>query len=69
MTACLYVYKDFAYVSSMDRILELVRPRRMIEIGIHDDGSTAYWLHRCDPQRRAAFDILSEAPVFARYPQ
>jgi SAM-dependent methyltransferase len=66
---CLYVHKDFAFVSAMDRVLELVRPRRMIEIGIHDGGSTAYWLHRYNPQRLAAFDILPEAPVFARYLQ
>jgi hypothetical protein len=66
---CLYVHKDAAFVGAMDEILERVRPRSMIEIGIHDGGSAAYWHHKYDLRRLAAFDIEPEAPCFARYLQ
>lgn len=65
--AYLYVHKDAAFVAAMDAVLERARPRFMIEIGIHDGGSTAYWHHRYDLQRLAAFDIEPEAPFFTRY--
>jgi Methyltransferase domain len=63
----IYVHKDFAFVAAMDEALARVRPQRMIEIGIHDGGSTVYWQHRHDPARLVAFDILPEAPHFTRY--
>jgi len=63
----LYVHKNFAFVSAMDGFLALVGPKRMIEIGIHDGGSTAYWQHKYGLVRLAAFDILPQAAVFARY--
>jgi SAM-dependent methyltransferase len=63
----IYVHKDAAFVAAMNTTLERVRPRFMIEIGIHDGGSTAYWHHKYDPERLVAFDISTEAPFFARY--
>jgi hypothetical protein len=51
----------------MDETLDRVRPRFMIEIGIHDGGSTAYWHHKYAPDRLAAFDISPKAPFFTRY--
>jgi SAM-dependent methyltransferase len=63
----IYVHKDFAFVAAMDEALTRICPRRMIEIGIHDGGSTIYWQHRHAPTRLAAFDILPEAPSFANY--
>jgi SAM-dependent methyltransferase len=63
----LYVHKDMAFVTAMDEILARVRPQSMIEIGIHDGGSTAYWHHKYGLRRLAAFDILPEARFFARY--
>jgi len=51
---CLYVHKDFALVSAMDRILEQVRLRRMVEIGIHDGGSTVDWHHSAPSSLRWA---------------
>jgi SAM-dependent methyltransferase len=63
----IYVHKDFAFVTAMDEALAHVGPRRMIEIGIHDGGSTIYWQHRYALTRLAAFDILPEAPAFTNY--
>jgi hypothetical protein len=63
----IYVHKDAAFVAAMDETLGRVRPRFMIEIGIHDGGSTAYWHHKYDPERLVAFDIVPVAPFFARY--
>jgi SAM-dependent methyltransferase len=63
----IYVHKDFAFVTAIDEALACVRPRRMIEIGIHDGGSTIYWQHRHNPKRLAAFDISPAAPFFTAY--
>lgn len=63
----IYVHKDFAFVAAINEALARVRPRRMIEIGIHDGGSAIYWQHRYNLARLAAFDIVPEAPFFTRY--
>ena len=65
--AVIYVHKDAAFVAAMDETLDRVRPKFMIEIGIHDGGSTAYWHHKYAPDRLVAFDISPEVPFFARY--
>lgn len=51
----------------MDEALGRIRPKFMIEIGIHDGGSTIYWHHKYAPDRLAAFDIAPQAPFFTRY--
>ena len=63
----IYVHKGAAFVAAMDEVLERVRPKLLIEIGIHDGGSTAYWHHKYEPERLVAFDISPEAPFFTRY--
>ena len=63
----IYVHKEAAFVAAMDETLDRVRPKFMIEIGIHDGGSTAYWHHKYAPDRLVAFDISPQAPFFARY--
>jgi SAM-dependent methyltransferase len=63
----IYVHKGAAFVAAIDETLERVCPKLMIEIGIHDGGSTAYWHHKYELKRLAAFDILPEAPFFHRY--
>jgi hypothetical protein len=65
--AFIYVHKEAAFVAAMDETLERVRPRFMIEIGIHDGGSTIYWHHKYASVRLAAFDISPQAPFFTRY--
>jgi hypothetical protein len=65
--ALIYVHKDTAFVAAMDETLKRVRPKFMIEIGIHDGGSTIYWHHKYAPSRLAAFDISPQAPFFTRY--
>ena len=62
-----HVHKDAAFVAAMDETLARVRPRRMIEIGILDGGSTIYWQHRYDLRRLVAFDILSASPSLENY--
>ena len=39
----------------------------MIEVGVLDGGSTAYWHYQYDLWRLAAFDIAAGAPCFTRY--
>src|SRR6202789_4676179 len=58
----IYVHKDAEFVRSIDKTLERVRPKRMIEVGVLDGGSTIYWHHQYDLERFAAFDIGAEAP-------
>ena len=63
----IYVHKDAEFVRSIDKTLERVRPKRMIEVGVLDGGSTIYWHHQYDLERFAAFDIVAEAPHLTRY--
>jgi Methyltransferase domain len=63
----IYVHKEAAFVAAMDEALGRIRPKFMIEIGIHDGGSTIYWHHKYAPDRLAAFDIAPQAPFFTRY--
>jgi hypothetical protein len=63
----IYVHKDAEFVRSIDKTLERVRPKRMIEVGVLDGGSTIYWHHQYDLERFAAFDIVDEAPNLTRY--
>lgn len=63
----IYVHKGAAFVAAMDETLERVRPKFMIEIGIHDGGSTIYWHYKYAPARLAAFDISPQAHYFVRY--
>jgi hypothetical protein len=39
----IYVHKEAAFVAAMDETLARVRPNFLVEIGIHDGGSTIYW--------------------------
>jgi SAM-dependent methyltransferase len=63
----IYVHKNAAFVSAMVERLDLTQPKRMIEIGILDGGSTIYWHHRYDLERLVAFEIQTEAPCFTHY--
>ena len=63
----IYVHKDAAFVASINETLECVGPKRMIEVGVLDGGSTAYWHYQYELERLAAFDISAEAPCFTRY--
>src|SRR3984885_9642636 len=63
----IYVHKGAEFVGLMDKTLERIRPKQMIEVGVLDGGSTIYWHHRYDLERLVAFDIVAEAPCFTRY--
>ena len=63
----IYVHKDAKFVRSIDETLQRVCPKRMIEVGILDGGSTVYWHHQYDLERLAAFEIEAEAPCLTRY--
>ncbi len=63
----IYVHKDSAFVASLDETLRRVCPKRMVEIGILDGGSTVYWHYRYKLERLAAFDIAPSAPIFTNY--
>jgi len=56
----IYVHKDAAFVASINETLERVRPKRMIEVGVLDGGSTVYWHYQYDLDRLAAFDIAAD---------
>jgi hypothetical protein len=62
----IYLHKDPAFLGRLDVVLSKVQPRRMIEIGIMDGGSTIYWAHTYRLDRLSAFDI-NPAPHLARY--
>jgi hypothetical protein len=61
------MFKDRPLVGRLDAVLEKIRPRRMIEVGIFDGGSTIYWQNKYQPECLIAFDIAPDAPHCRRY--
>lgn len=57
---CFRFYKNRQLVEQFDRFWSRTafRPRRMLEIGIWDGGSTAFWFEHLRPERLVAVDLL-----------
>lgn len=68
---CLGFYKNRQLVEQFDRFWSATgfRPRRMLEIGIWDGGSTAFWHEHLRPERLVAIDLQDreDSPYFRRY--
>jgi hypothetical protein len=68
---CFRFYKNRQLVEQLDRFWSATafRPRRMLEIGIWDGGSTAFWYEHLQPERLVAIDLqdLEDSPYFRRY--
>jgi hypothetical protein len=63
----IFMHKDRPFVSRLDAVLEKVRPRRLIEIGVLDGGSTIYWQDKYQPECLLALELASDAPHLTRY--
>ncbi len=68
---CFRFYKNRQLVEQFERFWSArnFRPRRMLEIGIWDGGSTAFWYELLRPERMVAIDLLDrdDSPYFRRY--
>jgi hypothetical protein len=68
---CFAFYKNRQLVEQFDRFWSTTafRPRRMLEIGIWDGGSTAFWYEHLRPERLVAIDLLDreDSPYFRRW--
>jgi hypothetical protein len=68
---CFGFYKNRQLVDQFDRFWSATafRPRRMLEIGIWDGGSTAFWYEHLRPERLVAIDLRDreDSPYFRRY--
>jgi hypothetical protein len=64
-------YKNKQLVEQFDRFWSATafRPRRMLEIGIWDGGSTAFWFEHLKPERLVAVDLKDreDSPYFRRW--
>jgi Glycosyltransferase WbsX/Methyltransferase domain len=64
-------YKDRRLVDQFDRFWSATgfRPRHMLEIGIWDGGSTAFWYEHLRPERLVAIDLQDreDSPYFRRW--
>jgi cephalosporin hydroxylase len=63
----IYMIKDRRFLSALSEVLDRVAPRRMIELGVFDGGSTIYWMERYSLERLAAFDAAPGAPALTNY--
>jgi hypothetical protein len=63
----IYVHKDRPFVSRMEAVLDQIKPRRMVEVGILDGGSTIYWQNKYQPECLIAFDMTPDAPHLTHY--
>jgi predicted O-methyltransferase YrrM len=68
---CFRFYKTQQLVEQFDRFWSGTgfRPRHMLEIGIWDGGSTAFWHEHLQPERLVAIDLRDgeDSPYFHRY--
>jgi predicted O-methyltransferase YrrM len=68
---CFALYKNRQLIDQFDRYWSTTdfRPRRMLEIGIWDGGSTALWNELLRPERLVAIDLMDreDSPYFRRY--
>jgi hypothetical protein len=68
---CFALYKNRQLLAQFERFWSTTafRPRRMLEIGIWDGGSTALWHEILRPERLAAVDLMDreDSPYFQRY--
>ncbi|HVQ38037.1 MAG TPA: class I SAM-dependent methyltransferase [Pyrinomonadaceae bacterium] len=65
----IYVHKSLKFVSALDAAIGEVHPRRMIEVGVLDGGSTIYWQAKYQPECLITFDLNSGAPNLVAYVQ
>jgi Glycosyltransferase WbsX/Methyltransferase domain len=65
---CFAFYKNRQLVEQFDRFWSATgfRPRRVLEIGIWDGGSTAFWFEHLRPERLVAIDLRDreDSPYF-----
>jgi len=68
---CFRFYKNRQLVQQFDRFWSTTtfRSRRMLEIGIWDGGSTAFWYEYLQPERLVAIDLQDrdDSPYFQQY--
>jgi len=68
---CFAFYKNRQLVEQFERFWSATafRPRRMLEIGIWDGGSTAFWFEHLRPERLVAIDLRDreDSPYFRRW--
>jgi hypothetical protein len=68
---CFALYKNRQLIDQFERFWAGTdfRPRRMLEIGIWDGGSTALWFEHLRPERLVAIDSMDrdDSPYFRRY--
>jgi hypothetical protein len=68
---CFAFYKNRQLVEQFDSFWSATgfRPRRMLEIGIWDGGSTAFWFEHLRPERLVAIDLRDreDSPYFRRW--
>jgi predicted O-methyltransferase YrrM len=68
---CFSLYKNRQLIDQFERFWSTTafRPRRMLEIGIWDGGSTALWYETLRPERLVAIDLMDreDSPYFQRY--
>jgi hypothetical protein len=68
---CFRFYKNRQLVEQFDRFWSATgfRPRRMLEIGLWDGGSAAFWFEHLQPERLVAIDLQDreDSPYFRRY--
>ena len=65
----IYVHKGRPFVSRMDAVLSRIEPRRMVEVGILDGGSTIYWQYMHQLECLIAFELSPSAPCLTNYLQ
>jgi predicted O-methyltransferase YrrM len=63
----IYMHKDRRALSGLTAIVDTVKPKRIVEIGVYEGGSTIYWAERYGVERLVAFEIAPQAPRLVQY--
>lgn len=63
----IYLQKGRRFLSALAKAVDQASPKRIVEIGILNGGSTIYWAERYNVDRLIAFELSPQAPFLTQY--
>jgi hypothetical protein len=61
------MYKWRSFISALCEQIDSLSPKRMVEVGVHEGGSSIYWENRYKPARLSLVDINPNVPHLSSY--
>lgn len=63
----IYMHKGRQFLSAMAAIVDAIKPKRAVEVGVYYGASAIYWTERYALERLAAIELAPGAPHLQKY--